>query len=447
MKVFLGLFIFLTSINYLSLNAQFEDFNKIKETISVPIPKIKEWTVAIYINGKNNVDMFAYKDFNRIETQGSDENINIVAELGRAQGFMPDENTPEKWSGVRRYYIKKDLDPNKINSDIVLDRKDVDMGNWEEAASFIRWAKTNYPAKKFMFIIWNHGWGWIDPVKEDSNLAGDKSISHDFTTNNYIKTTELKKIFQKAGKVDIYASMACFMQMAEVVTEIKDYADIIVGSEEVIQLPSFNWEDFFALLKKYPKSNEEQLGIFLVDTFKEMYQRPEYFQLLVEGKYGTQLSAIRSSTMNKFLTSIKNFSNIIPKLKDIKAISKAKKDVLRFEVGELDTDPDKLISFYADIYNFLELIDKYYSDKNDFTYFEFQKEFLNFKKIIKELVIKNVYLNKDRTGKDFSNTHGISMHIPGAKGHLIDYYQTYNELEFEKITRWSDSIKFLENIE
>lgn len=445
MKRFLFSIIFLVSTNIYS---EFENFSEIFKNTHPPTPSIKEWTVAIYINGKNNVDMFAFTDFNRIETIGSSDKINIVAEIGRAQGFMDGEETAETWSGVRRYYIKKDDDKSKINSILIEDRGNVDMGSWQEAADFLRWAKSNYPAKKYMFIIWDHGWGWIDPVKENSNLAGSKSISHDFTTNNYIKTTDLKKIFQKAGRVNLYASMACFMQMAEVITEIKDYADIIVGSEEVIQLPSFNWEDFFAGLTRKPEMSPEQAGVLLVDTFKEMYQRPEYFQLLIDGKYGTQLSAVRTRYMNEFLSSIKIFSEIIPNLKDIQAISKAKREVLRFEVGETYNDPDKLISFYADIYHFLELIEKNYTKKDDLNFIDFKNELSKLKYIVdKKLVAKNVFLHKDRTGKDFSNTHGISIHIPGQEGHLIDYYQTYNELEFDKLTGWSKVIDYLKKIE
>jgi hypothetical protein len=112
----------------------------------------------------------------------------------------------------------------------------------------MQWAKANYPAKKTMLIIWDHGWGWLDPKapeashvdeQKEPTLTGDKSISHDFTTGNYIRTNEMHKIFEKTGKVDLYASMACFMQMAEVSYQIKDYADVIVGAEEVVQLPSF----------------------------------------------------------------------------------------------------------------------------------------------------------------------------------------------------------------
>lgn len=444
MKGFLSAVLFLLSTN---IYPQFENFQEIFKDANPPkAPSLKEWTVAVYINGRNDVDMFAYRDFNRIETVGSSDKVNIVAELGRVQGFLEGETTPEIWSGVRRYYVLKDTDTSKINSSLIEERKDVDMGSWEEAADFLRWAKRNYPAKRYIFIIWDHGWGWIDPKEQNSNLI-TRSISHDFTTNNYIKTTDLKKIFEKAGRVDLYISMACFMQMAEVITEIKDYADYIVGSEEVIQLPSFNWEDFFASLVKEPSMNARKAAIVMVDTFKEMYQRPQYFQLLVEGQYGTQLSAIDTRYMKKFLESIKRFSQIIPQLKDIDAISKAKRDVLRFEVGEVYNDPDKLISFYADPYHFFQLIERYYADRTDESFLRFKEEFENFKSIVdKKLVVKNVYLHKDRTGKDFSNTHGISMHIPGKEGHLIDYHDTYHQLEFEKQTNWSKVIEFLKKI-
>gem|GEM_PF-1817374 len=428
---------------------QLENFNNIINDIKAPSvsKETKKWTVAIYINGRSNVDMFAYNDFNRIESVGSSEDVNIVAELGRAQGYLDGENTPEVWSGVKRFYIIKDGNPDKINSPVIEDRGNVDMGSYSEAADFLRWAKLNYPAKNYIFIIWDHGWGWIDPVKETSNHAGSKSISHDFVSGNYIKTTELKKIFEIAGPVDIYISMACFMQMAEVITEIKDFSKIIIGSEEVIQLPSFNWEDFFDFIVKNPDTGLEKASVRFVDSFKEMYQRPQYFQLLVDGKYGTQLSAIDMKYMNSFISIMKSMSDIILSLKDRDAISRAKKDVLRFEVGEVDTDPDKLISFYADPYHFFELIDKYTRQKDE-NYYRFKYIFSEFKKLIDtKLVIKNVYLYKDRTGKDFANTYGISLHIPGKDGNLINYYQTYNNLEFDKLTHWSKAINFIKSIE
>jgi len=446
--------IFILFFSQFSFSQIYPDFHNINlndiknQNNNLPTPKsnLKEWTIAVYMNGKSNIEPFALNDFNRFETVGSNDNVNIVVEIGRSKGLENDTDIDGDWIGVRRYYVKKDLDKEHINSELLIDLGNIDMGDWKESASFLLWTKQNFPAKKYMFIIWDHGWGWIDPKKPGENLI-NKSISHDFVSGNYIKTKELYKIFEFAGKVNLYASMACFMQMAEVAYELKNAADIIVGSEEVIQLPSFNFEDFLALMLKYPKVDAKTAGIFLVDTFKEMYSRPEYYQILVSGKYGTQLSALNAKELDEFSNYIKKIGEILKNYSDVSAISKAKKDVLRFEVGDEITDPDKLISFYADIYNFIELVLQY-SQKNTpeyeklFTIFEKFKSFIN-----NRFIIKNVFLHKDRTGKDYSNTHGISMHIPGKKGNLIDYYPTYTDLSFDKVTRWSEVIKFLENIE
>lgn len=412
-------------------------------------PPLKRWTIAVYMNGKSNIEPFALADLNRFETAGSDDNVNIVAEIGRSKGLDNDTQADGDWSGVRRYYVRKDGDKERIASDLVAELGNPDMGDWKEAASFLKWAKEVYPAQRYMFIIWDHGWGWIDPQKPGENLldGGDKSISHDFVSGNYIKTTELSKIFRQAGRVDLYASMACFMQMAEVAYEIRDYADVIAGSEEVIQLPSFNFEDFFTLMLGNPDSDAEKAGVFLVDTFREMYARPEYQEMLVATKYGTQLSAIRGAGLNKFGELIKKISETLKKYPDTAALARAKTEVLRFEVGDESTDPDKLISFYADICHFLELVEKH-SDKSLPGYPELKSLTGEFRTFLDgELVIKNVYSNKDRTGKDYSNTHGISMHVPGKPGNLIGYYPTYGSLAFEKATRWSETVKYLETVE
>ncbi|HAF96421.1 MAG TPA: hypothetical protein DCG50_10315, partial [Elusimicrobia bacterium] len=263
-------------------------------TIKTETPK--DWTIMVFMNGKSNIEPFALSDLNRFETVGSNEKVNIVAEIGRSKGLDNDTATDGDWDGVRRYYVTKDQDKNRIASQLLVDLGSADMGDWKEAASFLKWARTAYPAKKYMFIIWDHGWGWIDPLKPGENLVNrNKSISHDFVTGNYIKTTEMGKIFNEAGRVNLYVSMACFMQMAEVAYELRNAAEIIVGSEEVIQLPSLNFEDFFGLIAANPQSSAETAGVYAVDTFKEMYSRPEYQEMLEKTKYGVQLSAIRTA--------------------------------------------------------------------------------------------------------------------------------------------------------
>lgn len=412
------------------------------EPVRISATQEKEWTVMVYMNGKSNIEPFALIDMNRFETIGSGEKVNIVVELGRSKGLDNDTDADGNWSGVRRYLVKKDSDPDHINSQLLAEIGNPDMGNWKEASNFLQWAKNAYPAKKYMFIIWDHGWGWIDP-KKDSAKNNIRSISHDFESGNYISTLDLGKIFKTAGKVDVYVSMACFMQMAEVAYEIKDGADVIVGSEEVIQLPSLNFEDFFNTLNTKPTMTAEQAGTVMVTTFHEMYSRPEFVQMLNETKYGTQLSAIRPKYLPEFAQKLKNWYLLAQKPENAEALSKAKMEVLRFEVGELDTDPDKLISFYGDLYNFVELTGKY-APNTSAEMKNAGKELNSF--IENVLTIKNVWVGQDRTGKSYVNTHGISINIPGQKGNLIEYYPTYGNLQFNKASDWSDFMTYLEGI-
>ncbi len=410
----------------------------------------REWTVMVYMNGKSNIEPFALQDLNRFETVGSSDKVAIVAEIGRSKGLDNDTTADGDWAGVRRYFVTKDDNPDHIASPLLADLGSPDMGDWKEAAAFLKWAKAEYPAKKYLFIIWDHGWGWLDPVKPGQNPLEDedaKSISHDFVTGNYIGTRQMGRIFREAGKVDVYVSMACFMQMAEVAYEIKDGADVIVGAEEVIQLPSLNWEGFLALLNADPSAGAEKAGAFMVDSFREMYSRPEMTELLQQGGYGTQLSAIRGSKMRGLAHKIKEWYTLAMAAGDKPALAKAKEGVVRFEIGDTATDPDKQIAFYGDLHHFVELTARNADRSLPGTAEAIAAgERLN-KFITSELVIKNAAIGRDRTGKDFSSVKGISINIPGRPGTLIEYYPTYSKLYFAKDSGWETFMKYLEGIE
>jgi hypothetical protein len=402
----------------------------------------------VYMNGKSNIEPFALTDLNRFETAGSTEKIAIVAEIGRSRGLDNDTTADGDWDGVRRYYVTKDADMEHIASPMLADLGNSDMGDWRQAAAFVKWAKAEYPAKKYLFVIWDHGWGWLDPVKPGSNLldGGEKSISHDFVTGNYIGTRQMGRIFREAGKVDMYVSMACFMQMAEVAYEIKDGADVIVGAEEVIQLPSLNWEGFLAQLGANPAAGPETAGGYMVDSFREMYSRPEMLELLEQGGYGTQLSAIRGAKLRGLAQKIKDWYRLAMAADDRAALARAKAEVVRFEIGDPGTDPDKRIAFYGDLHHFVELAGRY-ADKSRPRAAEALAAGLNLNKFINtELVIKNAAIGKDRTGKEFSSVKGLAINIPGAPGTLIEYYPTYSKLFFAQDSGWETFMKYLDGI-
>ena len=222
----------------------------------------KEWTIMVYINGKNNLEKYAFLNINQMEKVGSTDKVNIVVEFGRMNTYSHLDGT---WKGTRRYLIKKGSKPSGIFSPMVSDIGKVDMGDYKNVVDFTNWSKTQYPAKKYMLIIWNHGAGWIKSVQ------GDKGISYDDETNNHITTPQLGMALKAIGKVDVYGSDACLMQMPEVGYEIKDYTDYIVGSEETEPGDGYTYDTFLGPVVAKPTMDGAELGTIAVDAYVGHY--------------------------------------------------------------------------------------------------------------------------------------------------------------------------------
>lgn len=412
-------------------------------------PEEKKWTVMVYMNGKSNVEQFALADMNELESVGSTDTVNVVVELGRMRGQDGDTAADGDWTGSRRYLVQKDEDPSLITSPVLMEMKNTDMGDYKSAVDFVRWAKEKFPAKRYMLVIWDHGWGWIDPGKGSAWKTKEisiRSISHDFETGNYIKTVEMGKLLREAGGVDVYASMACFMQMMEVAYEIKDHARVIVGSEEVIQLPSFDFGAILSSLSADPSALPEKAGEILVDTFHDLYTSPDILDQLTKAKYGVQLSAIRAGALAALREKLDEWVRLAIELNDTAAVKAAKEGVLRFEVGDETTDPLKRISFYGDLYNFMEIFSRSITVSGPGA-LELKSRSAKIMDLIsRRLVVKNTYVGKDRTEKDYSNTHGIAVHIPGEPGHLIDYVNRYGDLVFGRESEWAGFIKYAQKV-
>lgn len=296
--------------------------------ISVPLPSLtpgtrapKEWTLMVFMNGKNSLSSYVPADMNEMEQVGSTDKMNIVVEAGRIYqappsnpGYPggydnpwgggvvphpgwpnPDWNMPPSmgrggaaaarsadWTGVRRYYVQKDTDTSVNGSLLLEELPKTDMGDWNQLVQFVKWAKAKYPAKKYMLIVWNHGDGWKTKSLGSQILKG---ISYDDETGNGITSVQLGQALAGIGGVDIYASDACLMQMAEVVYELKNYAPVIVGSEETE--PGDGW-DYAAFLSRVNPADlsPEAIAKAAVEWYNASYS--------AKGS-GTTLSAVRSA--------------------------------------------------------------------------------------------------------------------------------------------------------
>ena len=278
-----------------------KDFNIRKEISKVEVPApvalqvLPEWTIMVFMNGKNDLEKFALKDMNEMEQVGSTARMNIVVEVGRGSPFEPPDGD---WKGTRRYLMEKDGDTGKISSKVLEDLGKVDMGDYKNLAAFGKWAKSAYPAKKYMLIVWSHGTGWDKGLK-----AGiSKGISYDDATLHHINTPQLGLALKEIGRLDIYGSDACLMQMAEVAYEIKDSVDYIVGSEETEPDDGYTYDTFLGLLAAKPDMAPDELARAAVESYGDHYQ--------ATGE-GSTLSYIKSASLPGLLNAVNAFSDAI----------------------------------------------------------------------------------------------------------------------------------------
>jgi len=261
----------------------------------IPVPIQKEWTVLFYFNGKSELETYAIKNFKELETIGSSDNVNFVAELGRMRKQQADDYSNGDWTGIRRYYIEKK--PGRlIGSPALETTTKVDMGDWRHLRDFINWGMTNYPARKYMLVVWNHGTGWKSLGKQLVPADKNKGISYDWETGNHITAIEMAKALNVGKKIDVFVNDACYMQDMAVDYEIRNYTDFIVGTPAVMPNGGLNYTHMARELVQRYTMSPEQLSGLLVTGFREKYEKA--------GKQAF-LSVVRTSALDSFANLFK----------------------------------------------------------------------------------------------------------------------------------------------
>jgi len=376
-----------------------------------PLRVANEWTIMVFINGKNDLEEFALKDINEMEMVGSNSKMKIVVEVGRMAGYDVSDGD---WKGARRFLIEKDDDPSKVNSPVIQNLGNVDMGSYSNLAAFGKWAKATYPAKKYMLIVWNHGSGWLKLAK-----GLNKGISYDKETGNHINTPQLGLALKEIGGVDVYGSDACLMQMAEVVYEIKDYAKYIVGSEETEPGDGYTYNTFLGMVAARPEMSPVELGKAAVNAYSDHYQSLR--------KESTQ-SLIKSVFIPRLLSLTNGFTNAVIKAGEKELARSARDNAVQFAITD-----------NKDLYDFVRLVVAG-SNNADVK----MKGQILMTAISSELVM----LSRTNNGlnflwlepKDYSLAKGIAAYLPsGSLG------TGYTELRWAKYSNWDEFITWLNN--
>jgi hypothetical protein len=210
-----------------------------------------EWTILVFLNAKNNLEEFAFPNFEQMASVGSTPEVNILVEMGRPKRHFV--TTHGAWSKTLRFKIGTNTKP--IESNAIEDLGDTDMGDAATLARFVAWGQKNYPAKRTMLVIWNHGQGFRAPVDasgaetgpkvEVRPVGGHRSVSNDDDTGNQLYNRAIQDALTElldGKRLDVIAFDACLMAMAETAYALRGVAKVMVGSEELEPGNGWNYE-------------------------------------------------------------------------------------------------------------------------------------------------------------------------------------------------------------
>lgn len=376
-----------------------------------PIDKTAQWTVMVYLDADNNLESVGIDDINEMEMVGSTSEVNIVVQVDRVpysvlassnQGYA-DDTSNGNWTTTRRYYVTQDFNPVLINSTLKIDLGELNMGDPQILADFANWAANNYPAKKYLLVIWNHGGGF-----RSLNLA--KDIAWDDTNGgDKITMPELEDalsiISAQIGKnIDLVGMDACLMAMTEVAYQIKDYADILVTSEESEPEGGWPYDTILSQLVSNPLMSPEELATDIVDKYIYSYPFSNVTQSAIDLSYmdtlAGQLSNLASAIMSDSATPLDKY---------IYAANSSQ------HYGDYD---------FIDLYDFCNKI-LIYSNS-----LEVKNIVLSIQQTLSSAVIKSGY-----SGVVVSRSRGLSIYFP-----YYYYHNYYDHTNFAQDTSWDEML-------
>lgn len=412
--------------------------------------KKAQWTVLGYLAGDNNLEGAAIEDINEMEEVGSTDRVNVVVQVDRAADYNQSNGN---WRTTRRYYITRGADRRKITSKLLKDLGETNTGDSRFLQDFMRFGVQDYPAERYLLVLWNHGSGFYVPPemmtgegapspREMTTRARAKmrrsffhatrqeifaqeprkrGICYDDGSSDCLDNRELQQVLAymqtRLGgrKIDVVGMDACLMTMLEVAYQIRNQAAILVGSEEVEPGDGWPYDRILADLAAKPTMRGTDLAKSIVTRYIESYEKPGPFDEDV-----TQ-AALDLSKLGDITAAVdalaKALLKKLPSVQTKGAIVTAWQQATRF-----------FDNYYVDLHHFAENLGRIAGNAGISTACQGVKNAIDGRGAASPI------LWEGHSGQGMVKAKGLSIYMPPLKN-PSDYYRT---LDFASATKWAD---------
>ncbi|MEX0940337.1 MAG: clostripain-related cysteine peptidase [Candidatus Babeliales bacterium] len=413
----------------------------------------KEYSFMTFMAADNDLGPFARKNLREQSNAGSTQYINIITQL--------DTRVAGNKKVTKRYYVEKD----KL---LVINHNDpttqqMDSGVPNTLIDFCKWGIHNFPAKKYVLNLWNHGTGALDigpkrtinpfPLflfNPENNLieldrsipffdfiqscayADQRAICFDDTTGHYLTNQDLEYALDSictnllnGKKLTIICFDACLMSMIEIANIVKNYAEYMVASQEVELGTGYNYYKILTPFSSH-SPDKEAFARHIVYSYEQAY----------------------TNITNDFTQSALDLKFINALEQNINQVSMLLIDSIKFQQGKSIVDTikasrHKLFCTHFDEPSYIDLHHFYNNLLTNLKRFNYKngrhgeaiRQQLNAAllqgiDLIKKTVIANV------TGKNLARANGISIYFPERRIH-----SSYHRTNFAKTNAWPQFLK------
>ena len=185
---------------------------------------------------------------------------------GEALTFVLEAGGSKRWftpgiteSGYGRYTVRDGEVEMQENLNLET------MENPAELTDFIKWTAENYPADRYMLVLWDHGGGV--PYGYGSDQLAHRTDAGD---REGLSVSEMAEAVKDSGvKFDIVGFDACLMQEIEIASALEPVADYYLASEETEGGYGWYYTSAFGKLAENPGISSEEFGKDIVSAYDQ----------------------------------------------------------------------------------------------------------------------------------------------------------------------------------
>ncbi len=371
----------------------------------------KKWLFLNYVAADCNLTDYQMANLDQQELVGSDKNTHIAAFIDIGNKSNPFN---EGWQNCRQYYITKDSEQGKLNSELVKEYGRTDMASPNTLRDFLVDALKRYPADHTALIFNDHGGGFTGAMSDDGS-------------GGFMSVPQIRQAIEEAEKItgkklDIIGMDACLMGEAEVAYELKDTARYFLASEESEGGPGWAYDSMLggktigSAIKKLQTALKSRIEV-----------GPDDFSRIVvdiNRKHSEDIptfSATDLTKMDSLKDSVNTLAEAILATKDKAAIKTA---ITKSENYGSGYTP------YKDLRDIVDMANKMMENTKD--------------KAVKEAAgklidsVEAAVMANENNPDVHPESYGLSIYAPTRASGQLGY--GYDKLMFPKDTRWDEAI-------